>query len=43
VHLQIHVSHVEAVSLMISESAATQFSFTISESTMAVCADEPMR
>jgi hypothetical protein len=32
----------EAVSLMISELAATQFSLTLSESMTTVCADESM-
>jgi len=42
VHWQIHVSTMEAVLLMISKSASTQISLTISKSTGAVCADESM-
>jgi len=37
---RIHTSHVEAFSMMISESAATQFSLAIFESLGAVCNDE---
>jgi len=39
----INVSPVEAISVTISESAATFFSLTICESTWAVCDDESMR
>jgi hypothetical protein len=35
-----HAATVEAVSLMVSESATTQLSVTTSESTGTVCADE---
>ena len=40
---RIHVSPLEAVSVMISEQAANQFSLTLSVSTGAVCAEESMR
>jgi hypothetical protein len=40
VHWRIHASVVEAVSLMVSESAATQLSVMISKSKRIVCADE---
>ena len=40
---RIQASIGEAVSLMVSESAATQFSLTILESTGTLCADESMR
>jgi hypothetical protein len=40
--LRNHASALELVSVMISESAATQFSLTICDSTGANCADESM-
>ena len=40
VRWRIHATTMEAVSLMVSESAATQLSVTSSESTWTVCADE---
>ena len=40
---RIFASHVEAVSLMISETTATHFSLMISEPTWALCAVEFMR
>jgi hypothetical protein len=40
---RIHMSPMEAVSVMISESTASPFSLTICESTWAVCDDESMR
>jgi hypothetical protein len=40
VPLGIHLSPMKAILLMNSESAATQFSLTIFESTWAVCSDE---
>jgi hypothetical protein len=43
VRWRIHVLAVEAVSLMISKSTATQFSLMISESIRVVWADESMR
>ena len=43
VRSRIHASSQEIVSMMISESAATQFSMTIYESTGAACADESKR
>jgi len=43
VRCRIHVSPSEAVSLMISESAATEFSVTISNSTRVVCAVKSTR
>jgi len=39
----IHASHVEAVSLTISDSAATQFLLMISEPTGALCAVKSKR
>jgi hypothetical protein len=39
---RIQASLVEAFSLTIFERATTQFSLTLSESTGAVCADEPI-
>jgi len=43
VRWRIHASALEAVLVMISEYARTQFSLTIYESTGAVCADESKR
>jgi len=42
VHWWVYVSALELVSVMNSESAATRFSLTISNSTRAMCADESM-
>jgi len=42
-HWRIHTSPVEAISVMICESAATQFTLTISDSTGALCTDESKR
>jgi len=42
VRWRIHVSALEAISVMIFKSATTQFFSTISDSTGAVCADKSM-
>jgi len=42
VRTRIQASAGEAISLMVSESAATQFSLAISESTRTLCPDESM-